>query len=199
MHPMTMQSILRRTGDVAQTGRRSQSARVAFCGLMAALGAALMLTGGIIPVLTYCSPLLAALLLIPVTQEYGAGRGWMVWAVTALLSMILTSDREAAFFYVFLGYYPIIKGRLDKLRPGLAAFAAKLLLFAAALAAMYGLLLLLFREDAGMEELRSAGIAAFAGTWAALVVVMCLYDRILVMITALYRRRIRPKLRFDQK
>ena len=72
---------------------------LAFCSLMAALGAALMLVGGVIPVMTYCSPLIAGVLLIPVLREYGGRWAWLVWLVTALLSLILSADKEAALLY----------------------------------------------------------------------------------------------------
>ena len=61
---------------------------MAFCSQMAALGAALMTTGGLIPVLTYCSPLLAGVLLIPVLQEYGEKWAWLVWLVTDRKSVV---------------------------------------------------------------------------------------------------------------
>ncbi|MBP3209190.1 MAG: hypothetical protein J6M64_04645 [Oscillospiraceae bacterium] len=40
--------------------QKPKSRPLAFCAMMAALGTMLMLTGGLIPVLTYCSPLLAS-------------------------------------------------------------------------------------------------------------------------------------------
>ena len=118
---------------------------VAFCGVLAALGTAVMMAAGLIPVLTYCSPLVASLFLIPVLREFGKGRAWMTWAVTAVLSGILCADKEAAFFYIFLGYYPVLKPAFDRL--GKAGWAFKLLLFAAALAAMYGLILFVLGMD----------------------------------------------------
>ena len=77
---------------------RGRAYTVAFCSLMAALGAVMMLTGGLVPVMTYCSPLLAGVLLIPVLREHGRKWAWLVWIVTAALSMILSADKEAAFF-----------------------------------------------------------------------------------------------------
>lgn len=174
---------------------KSASARVAFCGLMAALGAALMLTGGLIPVLTYCSPLAAALFLIPVMEEYGSRRGWMVWLITALLSLLISPDRESAFFYLFLGYYPMVQRSLAS-RPRRTAFAAKLLFFSLAVGAMYGFLLLLFRGSADAQELRAAGWAAALGIWAVLVIIMVIYDRVLTLLIGVYRRRLRPGLKF---
>ena len=42
---------------------------VALCALLSALGVAVMLAAGLLPVLTYCSPLVASLFLIPVLRE----------------------------------------------------------------------------------------------------------------------------------
>ena len=58
--------------------QKPKSRPLAFCAMMAALGTMLMLTGGLIPVLTYCSPLLASFCLIPVLDAYGKRNAWMV-------------------------------------------------------------------------------------------------------------------------
>ena len=94
---------------------RNTAYRTSFCALMAALGAAFMLTGNLIPVLTYVSPMLAGMTLIPVLYEFGKKSAWMTWAVTAALAMMLCADREEAFFYLFTGFYPIIKPDLDRI------------------------------------------------------------------------------------
>ena len=88
---------------------------ISFCAIIAALGTVIMLTGGLIPVFTYCSPIIASVLLISVLEEYGAREGWMVWAVTSALSLLIGIDKEAAFFYLFLGWYPIAKPFFDKI------------------------------------------------------------------------------------
>lgn len=173
---------------------RGQAYTVAFCSLMAALGAALMLTGGLIPVMTYCSPLLAGVLLIPVLREHGAKWAWMVWLVTAALSMVLSADKEAAFFYLFLGYYPILKRQLDRLRPAPLAFFAKLAFFTLAVAAMYALIAFVFRLDVGMEELEELGRFAGILFYGLLVLSMLIYDVALRNLAVLYEYRLRPKL-----
>ena len=73
--------------------RKSSSYRLAFCALLAALGTAFMLSGNLIPVLTYVSPMFASLTLIPVLREFGKKYAWMTWAVTAALAMMLCADR----------------------------------------------------------------------------------------------------------
>lgn len=158
---------------------------VAISALLAALGASVMMAAGLIPVLTYCSPLAASLFLIPVLREFGKGRGWMTWAVTAVLSAILCADKEAVFFYIFLGCYPVLKPSFDKL--GRAGRAAKLLYFAASLAAMYGLILFVFGLDIEIE-----GPGFMIALYITLVAVMLLFDFVLQRMALLYERRIRP-------
>ena len=160
---------------------------IALCALFAALGAVVMMAAGLIPVLTYCSPLIASLFLIPILREFGKGRAWMTWAVTAALSAILCADKEAAFFYIFLGFYPILKPSFDKLgKPG---WFAKLLYFAAALAVMYSLILFVFGLDIEIE-----GTGFMVALYIALVAVMLLFDFVLKRMTLIYERRIRPEI-----
>ena len=71
---------------------RKNSWSVAFCALMAALGAVIMTAGGLIPIATYCSPMIAGVLLLPVISELGNRWAWMTWAVTAARRWPPTSD-----------------------------------------------------------------------------------------------------------
>lgn len=183
---------------MAKNGKkeRGPAYTIAFCSLMAALGAAMMMTGGMIPVMTYCSPLLAGVLLIPVMREHGSKWAWLVWIVTAALSLILSADKEAAFFYLFLGYYPILKWLLDRVKPAALALLLKLVFFALALGLMYGLIYYVFRLDIGMEELEELGRYAAAAFYLMLVLVMLIYDKTLGNLALLYEYRLRPRLRF---
>ena len=175
--------------------RESEITRaIAFCAMMAALSAVIMLTGGLIPVLTYCSPLLAAILLIPVLEEYGAKWAWMVWAVSSGLSLIIGVDKEAAFFYLFLGWYPIVKPRLDAVSPVVLGFVLKTLTFTIAIGIMYALICYVLQ----IEEI----ISTFYGAmwmnllfFAVLIAVMLMFDRTLVGIRVVYKKRFQGKIR----
>jgi len=169
---------------------------IALCALFAALGAAVMLTGGLIPVMTYCSPLIAGLLLIPILTEFGSGRAWMTWAATALLALLLSADKEAAFFYLFLGCYPILKQRLDRLPGRILRFLVKLVYFAAALALMYGLLYFVLGLETVVNDLNAAGMVLNIALYIALVAAMMIFDLAIRNVTLLYMRRLRPHLKF---
>lgn len=156
---------------------------------MAALGTAFMLTGNLIPVLTYVSPMLAGLTLIPVLYEFGKKYAWMTWAVTAALSLMLCADREEAFFYLFIGFYPIIRPDLDRIRSRPLRFLAKLAVFAASTACM--VLILLF--VVGMNDIREE-IWLSVLFYAMMLVVMFLYDRTCRVMTLVYEKRLRRLL-----
>ena len=176
------------------SAKRSPSFTIALCALLAALGAAVMTAGGWIPIATYCAPLLAGLLLLPVLYEFSRREAWMVWAVTAALSLMLSVDKEAGAMYLFLGWYPIVKPALDGVRPKVLGFLAKLLLFAAAFTAMYALLLYVFQLEAVLEDMQTLGLAMNLAMDALLVVVMLLYDFLLGRLWPLYVYRLRPRL-----
>ncbi len=90
----------------------------AFCGMMTALSVVLMAITTILPALMYVLPLITGVAVFIVAdvsnKKWGAG----VYFATAILSVLLITDKEAALTYaMFFGYYPLIRdliGRLPK-------------------------------------------------------------------------------------
>ena len=168
---------------------RRQSVMIAFCGMAAGLSVAIMLLGGVIPAAAYAVPMLCGLVLLPVLLEFGRRAAWATFFAVAALALLMDFDKEAAFFYLFIGYYPIVKWRLDKISPKWKRIAAKLMLFTLAIALMYALLALVFPVAAALEEFREMGVILSI----AFVIVydgcMLLYDLLL------YANRIQPKLK----
>ena len=62
--------------------------RVAFCGVLAGLGLALMFLTALLPMATFALPALAGLLMIMIVIEMGARWAWPTFAVVAVLSGI---------------------------------------------------------------------------------------------------------------
>ncbi|MBQ9196407.1 MAG: hypothetical protein IJ157_04105 [Clostridia bacterium] len=179
-----------------RTSSRRQSVRIAYCGMAAALSVALMLLGGVIPAATYAVPMLCGLLLLPVLLEFDAKAAWTTYIAASLIVLMLGFDKEAAFFYIFLGYYPIVKWKLDRIASRLCRTLAKAGLFLAALAAMYGLLALLFPLAAFMREFEEMGLLSAVFFVALYVFCMLLYDRLLLPMAMIYMNRVRPRLKF---
>ena len=71
---------------------------------------------------------------------------WVWYCAVAILSLLMAPDKEAAALFAFLGYYPILKPRMDRLP---LRWLWKGLLFNAAICVMYFLLL----NVLGMAEL----------------------------------------------
>ena len=176
----------------------NKSNRIAFCAMMAALGTVIMLLGGIIPVFTYCSPIIASLILLVVLAQYGVKYSIMVWAITGLLSMLIGIDKEAAFFYIFLGWYPIAKPYIDKIRNPAVRFILKLAIFSIAIFAMYGLIFFVLQMTEIIESFTGSRIIniIFLIT---LVLVMMLYDISINRIFSYIVKNILPLINKEKK
>ena len=149
---------------------------------MAALGVVIMLSGNLIPVLTYVAPMLASLTLIPILSEFGKKYAWMTWGVTALLALLLCADREAAFFYLFIGWYPILKPTLDRIASRAMRILAKLLLFTL----VFVLLFVLLTFVMGLEDMKSEMLLSIV-VYAMLVVTMLLSFLLGLFVMVVYR------------
>ena len=81
--------------------RRSETRRLALCGVLAALALALMFLGGVLPFASIACPVLASLVLIPVYAE--TGKKWSaVWFLgVAVLAALLAPDKESAVLFAF--------------------------------------------------------------------------------------------------
>ena len=135
--------------------RQNDAKSIAIGGMMAAVAIVVMCLGGIIPIATYVCPMLGAILLAIVVRLCGKRIGWAWYAAVALLSLLLGPDKEAAIVFVFLGYYPIVKGWVDRRK---LPFLWKLLIFNTAIALMYALMIYLFRLEQVVQEFQGLGI-----------------------------------------
>lgn len=121
--------------------RHNSAKNMALGGVMAALALVVMCLGGMIPLATYVCPMFCAVLLMVVLKLTGKRVAWAWYGAVSILSMLLGPDKEAAAVFVFLGYYPILKPWLDQRK---LAILWKLVLFNAAIFAMYGVLIYVF-------------------------------------------------------
>ena len=106
--------------------KRGAAARMALCGVLAALAVALMFLGGTVPFASIACPVLASLVLIPVYCECGWKWGLLWYAAVAALAALLAPEKEAAVLFVFFGYYPMLRKLIGRLRVRAAAWAVKL-------------------------------------------------------------------------
>lgn len=135
--------------------RNNGASAIALGGVLAALAVVIMCMGGLIPVATYVCPMLCALLLELVRRTCGRRVAWAWYGAVSILSLLLGPDKEAAAVFVFLGYYPIVKPGLDKMKLG---WLWKLVIFNCSVGLMYLLLIHIFGMAQIAEEFRELGM-----------------------------------------
>ena len=132
---------------------------MALGGVMAALGVVIMSMGTLIPIATYSCPVLCALLLQLVLKTCGSRIAWAWYGAVSILSLLMAPDKEAAAVFLALGYYPIVKPRLDRLK---GKWIWKGFLFNAVILLTYWLLMHLFGFDQLTAEFSEMGMVMTA-------------------------------------
>lgn len=156
--------------------RRNSAAHIALGGVFAALAVVIMALGGMIPVATFICPMLCMMLLAVVLSKCGERIAWAWYGAVAILSALLGPDKEAAAVFVALGYYPILKPKMDALR---LKWLWKGLLFNAVILVMYWLLMHLFGMDQLMAEFEEMGTVMTLVTLVLGNITFFLLDRLL--------------------
>ena len=89
--------------------------QIALGGILGAIAVTVLFLGGLIPVSTYICPVLCMLILQTVLNFCGRRMAWAWYAMVSFLALLLGPDKEAAALVLLLGYYPIIKPKMDRL------------------------------------------------------------------------------------
>ena len=177
--------------------RRSKSSGIALGSVMGAFALSVMLLGSVIPCATFCAPAISGLLLVPVAMECGLKTAWLLFAAVAILAVILVPEKEMALTFLFiLGHYPLVKVRLDRIRPAPVRWAAKLGVFNLSILVMYTLVLTVFPMLELAAEYREMGRAMVVVLLATANLAFVAYDRSVLNLARWYTVRVRPKLRF---
>lgn len=135
--------------------RKTPASMVALGGMLAALAIVIMGLGTLLPIATYACPILATMLLAMVQKLCGSRIAWAWYGAVAILSVLISPDKEAAGVFVFLGYYPILKKRFDGCR---FKTLWKALYFNVSILVLYWLLLKLFGLEGLTEDFRGLGL-----------------------------------------
>ena len=122
--------------------------------------------------------MLCCLLLKFVYQSCGKQIGWSWYGAVAILSLLMGPDKEAAAVFVFFGYYPLVKPKLDRMKMG---WLLKALLFNVSAIAMYFLLINLFGIAQLAAEFQEMGNILMLVTLALANVTFFLLDKLLGM------------------
>ena len=173
---------------------KRRSSQVALGGIFSALCLIFMMIT-IIPFGTYALPVLAGALLFPVVIEVGSRTAALVYISVSLLSIFLVPDKEAVMlFVVFFGYYPILKEKMEKLRPLWVERVVKFLVFNASVTLGYYITLYVIGVARMMEDFGEAGTIFMIIMLLMGNAFFFLYDIALTRYISLYLYRFRKKL-----
>ena len=160
-------------------------------GIASALCLLLMMLT-IIPIATYTMPALAGMVLIVVVIENGYSTAWMVYA--AWLRQLIRQRQRELLLVGFFGYYPILKGKLEKIKKRSLEYLSKFSIFNLAMILNYLVIIYLFGiqdilEDVGPLGKFSVLLLLLMGN-----VVFFVYDIALSRIITAYRMVLRKKI-----
>lgn len=135
--------------------KKNVAKMTALGGMMAALAVVLMSLGGMIPLSTYICPMLCIIMLQFVLETCGNRIAWAWYGAVALLCLLFGPDKEAVAVFIFLGNYPMVKQKLDKM---LLDRLLKAIYFNASILLMYWLLMNLLGMTELIQEFEELGM-----------------------------------------
>ena len=158
--------------------------------MFAALGVILLYLGSIVEVMDVSVAVIASLFCVLAVIEYGKGAPWTVFAVTAVLSLLLLPNKSGAVYYTFFfGFYPILKAyfeRLDRVK----AWALKELVFNVSLATILVIFKKMFMPTVDIPFMMWVIIVVLCE------VVFVLYDVALTRLITFYMFKLRHRFKF---
>lgn len=164
---------------------RTPAGAMALGGVLAALAAVIMGMGTLIPAATYVCPMICTLLLQVVLKKCGSRYAWAWFGCVAILGLLFAPDKEAAVIFCFLGYYPIIKPKLDRKK---GKWLWKALYFNLVILAAYAFLIYLMGLQDVVAEFTEMGIAMTMVLLLLGNLTFFLLDRLLGMVPKKRRR-----------
>lgn len=163
--------------------------RIVICGVLVALSVIILYLGSAIEVLDLTMSAIVSLLVVVIVIEMGYKYAWLAYIATSILSIILLPQKSPAVFYAcFMGYYPIIKSYVERLKLAVARWGIKILTGNAAIAFMLLVLRLLVPSE-------FEGGWLLVGTYVLSFVTFILYDVALTKLITLYFRMIRERVK----
>lgn len=164
---------------------KGRTQELTFCAMAAALGTALLAIASVSPTLRLALLCTAGLCAAAARCRFGAGRGWAVFAVTAFASLLLCPSKAPALLYLFFGWYPLVKLRIESMDSASKRWAVKLTLFAALSAAA-----------ATLGERLTGFVLSIPGwmVWAEAMAICLVYDLAVKEALLLYLRKIAGRI-----
>ena len=157
---------------------------IAYSGVATALSVVMLFLGSLIWVLAYTMPLIASLIMIILLDSISQKSAILTFVSTSVISFILLSDKECLLLYVlFFGYYPLIRDKINDIKPKFLSVLLKYLTFNASMILTQILCVYVFGIPFD-DMLVKWGIVIFI---ICLNLVFAVYDKLYDLLLKLYR------------
>lgn len=175
--------------------KKQQSYKTALCGVISALSLVLMFLTGVIPVMSYALPAIAGAVLIAIVIELNIKWALLSYVAVGLLAIFISPDKESALLFIaFLGYYPIIKAYIEKIRTRILEWIAKLTIFNLAVFVSYQLLKYVLNMSEILEQISEYSSYGIPILILVANAVFVIYDIAMTGVISTYYNTIRPKI-----
>lgn len=172
---------------------KKTSYKVAMGGVVSALAVFCMFLTGVFPLLSLTLPCMAGLLMVVIVIEVGTGWAYVTYAGVALLSLLVTPEKDIAILFVmFFGYYPILKGTIERIKSHALQWAVKFLVFNAAIISAFMLITYAFGMTQMLDEFNDYGRYGILIVWVAAQGVFWLCDSAMTVLIDYYLKKFRP-------
>ncbi len=190
-----------------RSNTRGATRRMVTCAILCALSVVVLGIGTLLQIIDLTAAAMAAVIILLIYLSFGGRYALLSYAVTGVLGAILMPQSLAVWSYIgLMGYYPVIKKRLDAL-PRLLGWLVKLLLFTAVMAVCVVIFHFLVMGGEGhlmdsvlalFGEAEGKSLMAWGVLGLSLVTFMIfdlLLDRLLVLYNLRYRHRVEKWLK----
>lgn len=164
---------------------------IAYSGVATALSVVMLFLGSIFWVLGYTMPLVASLVMIILLDSISQKSALLTFISTSIISFILLNDKECVLLYIlFFGYYPLIKDKINDIKPKFLSYLLKFITFNAAMVLTQVLCVYVF----------GIPFDDMLGKWGIVLFVLCLnlvfvvFDKLYALLLRLYRIKLKKKV-----
>lgn len=164
---------------------------IAYSGVATALSVVMLFLGSIFWVLGYTMPLVASLVMIILLDSISQKSALLTFISTSIISFILLNDKECVLLYIlFFGYYPLIRDKINDIKPKFLSYLLKFITFNAAMVLTQVLCVYVF----------GIPFDDMLGKWGIVLFVLCLnlvfvvFDKLYTLLLKLYRIKLKKKV-----
>ncbi|WP_448919419.1 hypothetical protein [Eubacterium sp.] len=164
---------------------------IAYSGVATALSVVMLFLGSIFWVLGYTMPLVASLVMIILLDSISQKSALLTFISTSIISFILLNDKECVLLYIlFFGYYPLIRDKINDIKPKFLSYLLKFVTFNAAMVLTQVLCVYVF----------GIPFDDMLGKWGIVLFVLCLnlvfvvFDKLYTLLLRLYRIKLKKKV-----